>query len=612
MLARRKIPLSASAFAPLGLAGLALVAVLIFAPQGASAQNYKDVAPQPVPTPPPKAAPTPPLPTDLPTGPAANKVIIPAVKALVFVPGVQNVVKKGAVGKGVEIKDLPLLDDPAFLAAVTPFVGQKLTLARITEIAREVVKQYRAKDHPLVDVIVPEQDVNNGVVQLAVVEFTVGKVRAEGNRWFSSEVLIGEVHLKPGDHVVGSRLFIDQTIVNDNPFRTVEIVYERGEQAGQTDVVLKTTDRLPARLYAGYDDQGSKSIGTDRLSAGFVWGNVFGLDHELGVQVTTSDDLLLGNPDLPDRPHDPRFLSESWYWHAPLPWGDKIGFFGLHAESVPRLANTFNQIGLTDQVSARYIKRLPVWEGFTEEAQFGFDFKRTNNNLAFGGFQIVNTSNEVDQFAGQYSATYVDPYGSTSLTAAGYYSPGKITRNNNDAAFHTARVGARAEYAYGHLVGERLTPIPKFGLLPEGFVWSVKATVQDSNRALLPSEALSLGGLDSLRGYDIYFIQGDKGWIVSNELRAPAFSITALTGGNNPWNDRIQFFVFHDIGRVWSIVPQFNEDASTTLASAGAGFHYTVDRYVDLRFDWGWQLTHIRLDPRPLGQRGDVSLVVSF
>jgi len=132
MLARRKIPLSASAFAPLGLAGLALVAVLIFAPQGASAQNYKDVAPQPVPTPPPKAAPTPPLPTDLPTGPAANKVIIPAVKALVFVPGVQNVVKKGAVGKGVEIKDLPLLDDPAFLAAVMPFIGQKLTLARIT------------------------------------------------------------------------------------------------------------------------------------------------------------------------------------------------------------------------------------------------------------------------------------------------------------------------------------------------------------------------------------------------------------------------------------------------------------------------------------------------
>jgi hemolysin activation/secretion protein len=188
MLARRKIPLSASAFAPLGLAGLALVAVLIFAPQGASAQNYKDVAPQPVPTPPPKAAPAPPLPTDLPTGPAANKVIIPAVKALVFVPGVQNVVKKGAVGKGVEIKDLPLLDDPAFLAAVTPFIGQKLTLARITEITREVVKQYRAKDHPLVDVIVPEQDVNNGVVQLAVVEFTVGKVRAEGNRWFSSEV----------------------------------------------------------------------------------------------------------------------------------------------------------------------------------------------------------------------------------------------------------------------------------------------------------------------------------------------------------------------------------------------------------------------------------------
>src|SRR5580692_13044205 len=108
MLARREIPLSARPLAFLRLASLGLMAALIFAPRGAHAQNYKDVAPQPVPAPPPKAAPAPPLPTDLPTGPAANKTIIPAVKALVFVPGVQNVVKKGAVGKGVEIKELPL------------------------------------------------------------------------------------------------------------------------------------------------------------------------------------------------------------------------------------------------------------------------------------------------------------------------------------------------------------------------------------------------------------------------------------------------------------------------------------------------------------------------
>src|SRR5690348_731986 len=77
----------------------ALMAAWIVVPSLAYAQNYKDVAPQPVPAPPPKPAPVPPLPTDLPTGPAATKTIIPAVKALVFVPGVQNVVKKGATGK---------------------------------------------------------------------------------------------------------------------------------------------------------------------------------------------------------------------------------------------------------------------------------------------------------------------------------------------------------------------------------------------------------------------------------------------------------------------------------------------------------------------------------
>jgi hemolysin activation/secretion protein len=198
-----------------------------------------------------------------------------------------------------------------------------------------------------------------------------------------------------------------------------------------------------------------------------------------------------------------------------------------------------------------------------------------------------------------------DPPGSTSGNAALFYSPGGLPRANTDRVFQTSgagRAGARANYVYGQIGAERVT------LLPFDMSWSLRGLAQLSSAPLLASEQFGLGGPTAVRGYDEYFVEGDEGWLVVNELRSPVWRPTAASGG---WADRLQLVTFVDVGHARSLVPQVNQPAHTTLSSVGLGLRYGIDRYLDLRADYGWQLTRLAVNPGA-PSRGHVSLVLSY
>ncbi|MBV9522950.1 MAG: ShlB/FhaC/HecB family hemolysin secretion/activation protein [Alphaproteobacteria bacterium] len=586
---------------------LILVILAMLHGAAAFAQDYRNVAPH--------TEPAPPLPSIAPAPPPHStdqRQILPELKGLVFVDGLNGVQRGGITPQTALATDLPLLQDPGFLASVQPYLGQPLTFAKLDEITRAVIEQYRKNDRPLVDVIVPEQDIDNGIVQVAVTEFHVGAVRVEGNKWFSDDVLKRAVRVKPGEKVVGSELLTDIASLNDNPFRRVDLIYQRSAEIGASDIVLHTTDRLPLRVYTGFEDTGSRTLGINHVFAGFNWGNVFGLDHQFSYQVTASDDLLFGNPPNPDRPDKPRFLAHSASYVIPLPWHDRLTFFGAYAESVPRLIAA-NSTGISEQGSFRY--GIPFARSETEfhEIQLGYDFKQSNNNFEFGGQQISASSADIHQVALEYSGRIADDAGSTEFTGNLYASPGNLTHANSDAAFQlggAGRAGASANYIYGQLGAERLTN------LPYALSWSVRGLVQRSSASLLASEQFGLGGARTVRGYDQYQVEGDNGWLLVNELRSPVFRLfsDAATGG---LPDRFQLFGFIDLGHVASRTPQPSQQPlHATLSSIGLGLTYGIDRYLDIRLDYGWQLT--RLDPLPgttnpgSSSRGDIAVVLSF
>jgi hemolysin activation/secretion protein len=526
--------------------------------------------------------------------------LLSSLSGLVFVTSADQVRPEGVFGvHGVDARTDDVLATPAFDTVAVNYLGQPVTLDSLKDLNRDVVAFYADHDFPVVDVIIPEQDITGGVVQLIVLKGALGEVRVEGNRHFTDRQILSQVRTSEGIVLRESTMLADVEWLNRNPFRRVDLVYARGREPGLTDVVLRTQDRLPWRFYGGYEDSGNRQTGDARLLGGFNWGNVWGLDHQVNYQFTFNDDTDL-------------FRAHSATYIAPLPWRHLISVFGSHVD-IQAKPGTLPGSGTLDlngrgwQLSTRYTIPLPNWNAYVHEVSAGYDFKTTNNNLEFGGLQVFTTDTDISQFVLSYLGSRPDSWGRTTFGANVYFSPGDMTSNNDDEAFDASRELAEANYTYARIHAQRVQRLP--------MDWSLiaKGTVQFANSNLLGSEQLGGGGWTSVRGYEERVTNGDDGYILNVELRSPPLRLLRMMGQDVM--DELQFLVFIDHGRFELHDPLPLEDPSVTLTSAGPGIRYSIPPYLSVRFDYGWQLRDPGFEPerdRGRSSRMHLGVILSY
>jgi hemolysin activation/secretion protein len=571
---------------------LAWVALLALAPPGsARAQNMDQIGPRPVPRTSASGRVAEPR---MPEDPGSEETLLSGLRGLLFVPSVAAVRREGVAGAdGVHAEGLPLLEQPDFQSLMAPHLGQPASLRTLTQIQRETVLYYRAHDRPVVDVFVPEQDVTSGVVQVVVLEGHLGEVRATGARWFDDAALVRQVRVAPGDSIRMSRLREDLDRLNENPFRRVDAVLAPGRELGATDVELRTEDRFPVRTYAGWEDTGTELTGLWRWFAGANWGDAFGLGHLLDYQYTASPDG-----------EGLRAHSAS-YW-IPLPWRHRLIFFGGYANSKADAGDPSDLTGFGWQASSRYEVPLRAFvEGLRHDLYLGTDFKRTNNNLDFGGANVFDTTFDVAQGVLGYRAAAPDPWGSTRMQIQAFFSPGGLSTYDHNANYEEVRGGARPDYIYGNLDLTRITG------LPWGFQWYARGGVQWTGEELMPTEQLGLGGAYTVRGYDERIVNGDRGWWLSHEIRTPSLHPAQWLGVG--WaQDALQLLAFWDGGRV-ALVDSFpGETIPNFLTSVGLGVRYQLLPWISIRYDYGWELRSPGVPGYSRTSRGHLGVMLAF
>lgn len=522
--------------------------------------------------------------------PAPNReatVVLKTLNGLVFVPEASMVQANGTPVKGV-VTHVDLLNKRAFLTKMQSHLGRKLTLAGIDQITKEVVQFCSEEHRPLVNVVVPEQNVDSGTVQILVTEFHVGEVRTKGNRWFSDRSIASDIHLKHGDSIDTQSLLGEMDAANTNPFRRVSLVYEPSKQAGYTDLVLQTQDQLPFRFYSGFDNSGTPATGHDRWNFGALWGNVAGTGSQVSYQFSSSSDLFTHPSHPAGEPGGWSFEGHSLSWTTPFHWGDSLIISGDYERSVPNVGLGLGLLGVSGQASVRYLHNLPRTERFTQSLQAGYDFKSTNNNLDFGGISVSANQVEVDQFPLTYTAGLSDSWGATSVTTSLVYSPSGLTGNNNSLAFQPGmnqpgREFASARYMYFRTDANRLTR------LPSGASYSLRVTAQASNSNLLYTEQVAGGGQDILRGYSPFSVLGDEGVLMSNELR----SAVLRKRGELSEIGQIQLLTFWDYAALHSHQAATGYQNAIDATSAGVGIRYNLRKNVTAKMDYGWALRSI-------------------
>ena len=155
------------------------------------------------------------------------------------------------VGVVIEELQTPLKDCELETLLYPLIIGQPLTQHLISTLKQQILLYYQKIHHPVVDVLVPEQDLTAGILQLVIIESCVDQVTAVGAHHFSNERIREQVRLKQGGAINTDTLLRDVAWINQNPFRQTNITFTPGSAPWTTDIKLITFDRRPLRVYAG-------------------------------------------------------------------------------------------------------------------------------------------------------------------------------------------------------------------------------------------------------------------------------------------------------------------------------------------------------------------------
>jgi len=563
-------------------------------------QGFQDIAPSPAPGKPgtvltlPKVEP--------PEGAQRGReaVITSELKGLVFVEKEDQIKDGGVPGVVGVVASSELLQKAEFIERMRKFFGKPVTLGGLDEITREVINYFREQGFPVVNVVVPQQTVKDGVIQILAIEARVGRVKVENARWFRPDNIRKEVNLREGEKIDANQLQDDMNWLNTNPFRTADLKFEPGEQDSTVDLAIEVKDRLPFRAYTTYDDYGIDLTGKNRQSLGFNLGNLFSMDQQAGFQYTTSWKELFKSMN-----------AYSGSYLIPLPWRNTLSLFGSYTDSQSTLTPGQSLQGDSWQVSGRYNVPLPTLDPVSHAFYAGLDFKQSSNAFLIFGQNIATGVGSglapfsIFQLTAGYNANVPDELGLTSFEVGGFYSPGGVTGWNNTAQFQQVVPNSCASYVYGKFNLNRTF------LLPYKFTVSGNFNGQLASTPLMPTEQYGLGGYNTVRGYDERSANGDNAYLFNVELRTPPGSIFKIFG-NQEVDDTIQFLGFFDYGFVGNIKPVAGTPEQTVfLMSVGPGLRYNIDRFVSVRFDWGFQLHQAPIGS-VTGSRAELSVTVAY
>ncbi|WP_421781715.1 ShlB/FhaC/HecB family hemolysin secretion/activation protein [Kiloniella litopenaei] len=498
---------------------------------------------------------------------------------------------------GITIEGIEIPNEAAFREKMQDFIGKPITLASLQEINRKIAQHYEEASFPLVSVTIPAgQDITEGTVHVALVVAKLGEVKVEGNHYFPETAFKNSISLKPGDPINTEILEDDLVWLNNNPFRAASLLFERGHDPGETDVVLKVNERFPLRVYAGWQNTGTDVTDDTRLVAGFNWARVFFTDNQqLNYEYQSSNNI-------------DKYFQHSGSYRIPLPWRHTLVFSGSYSETDADIDANFNTQGVSWQVSARYDIPLTVYpnNSFSSNLVFGYDFSQSNNFLAFGELPVSDNLLDISQFSVALTGSKSDALGNISGSITAMYSPGEMTDHNRTRDFVARRANTRSRYYYLRLNLQRVTQ------LPWDFSWMTNIVQQTTGSRLTVAEQLSLGGYQTIRGYDERKVNGDSGYVIRNDLLSTPMRF--LKHLDIDIQDRLQLLFFFDYGKLRGVDGLASNRDSAILSSTGPGFRYSVGNNLSVRFDYGWQVKRVEdlgLSSRNNG-RMHMSIIASY
>ncbi|MDP2834179.1 MAG: ShlB/FhaC/HecB family hemolysin secretion/activation protein [Pseudomonadota bacterium] len=493
---------------------------------------------------------------------------IPAAKKSLPALDVQQEARpamKGPEGLKVKVDKFRITGATAYSDAVlqplvASYLGRELSLAEMEQAAAAISRHYRQNGYFVARAYVPAQDIQTGVLEIAVLE---GKVGAIGAKIDSASGKLSEDRAKylvsgaiqPGDVIHDKSLERGLLLLNDLPGVEVRSTLTPGATTGTSDLGLEVKE---GRLFSGsvdLDNFGNKYTGTYRLGGTLNANNLAGLGDLLNVRAMLSDgDMLYGRISYV------------------LPVGNKGAKVGAAYSNMNyELGKDFTSLNADGDANVYSLfGSYPIIRSRNSNLYVtaGYDAKDLVNNAN----NTVSSDNELRAFNLGVSGDMRDGTWGGGVNNYGLtWTAGDLDRNTiTDAVLDAASAKSAGTYNKVNYNFARLQRVSD--------TFNLYASLQGqlTSKNLDASEKMTMGGPNGVRAYPQGEAASDEGHLLSLEGRwdLPVRS---------DWGD-LQLQAFLDTAFVrlhkseWAGWQGTNPNAKNAYALAGAGLGLTLSK----------------------------------
>ena len=467
------------------------------------------------------------------------------------------------------------------------YTGPQKDFGDVQRALEALQNAFQDAGYGAVQVTLPEQELDDGEVDLDVIETRLGKIDVQGNDYHDERNIRNSLpEVTEGRTPNSLAIARNLRIANENSSKQTQVALRSSSQDGEVDATIKVVDDNPIKRSVSLDNTGTYSTGKYRAGFGFQHANMFNRDHVLTLQYITS----------PEHPSAVTVLGLGY--RVPLyKLGHSIDLIAGYSDVTSgTVAQLFNVSGAGTVFGARYNQNLDRSETYEHKIIYGIDYKAFKNNVTF----LTSTLPQVpDITVHPVSITYsglrrsadsqLDFYASYTQNIfpggndganSDFQGPSPIFAGPATLFPSGSRVGAKAGYTVIRAGANYTRQV--WG------EWQARAVVaaQHTEHALIAGEQFGVGGADSVRGFDERAFSNDRGYRGSLELYTPDMASNfGWTGG------RVKFLVFYDTANLTRNLRQGAEQDGLSLDSYGIGLRLQTKNYLTLRADYA-QVKH--------------------
>lgn len=426
--------------------------------------------------------------------------------------------------------------------------NSELSLAELRGIAAKIADYYHKNGYFVAQAYLPAQEINNGVVSIAVIEGQYGKIIVRNPTNLSTRLVDSQLEgINSGDVITSVPLENRLLLLSDIAGVNINSTLAPGAAAGTSDLIVDVTPGARVNGSIDADNAGNRYTGEYRLGATINVNNLAGQGDVASLRVLTSGEGLSYARAAYQMQLAKATVGAAYSW---LDYELGEEFTSLDASGNAKIASVYGSYPLIRSRNTNLYTDL-LYENKVLQDKIGITNTVTDKKI--DALTAALRGDHKDQWAGG---------GLTSYSVAATVGDLNI---QTPAALAVDALTARSDGHYNKLT----VNASRLQRVTDSFSLYAGLSGQLASKNLDNSEKMQLGGMYAVRAYPEGEAYADEGYVMTLEARQNLPKFTDNMPG------QLQLVGFVDAGRVtidqtaWSA-----GDNTRTLSGAGVGVNW--------------------------------------